>query len=113
MANVLYSNCLFGCNRSALGFRIGRVSDYKSIDKTWMINTCAKVGPFGIIDIIGMQTVYNIALMNGQRTNNQEMIDRANKIKEEWIDKGETGIASGEEFYKYPNPAYQDSNFLS
>jgi len=41
------------------------VSDYESIDKTWMISTGAKFGPFGIIDLVGMQTVYNIAMMNG------------------------------------------------
>ncbi len=91
----------------------GEVSDYESIDKTWMISTGAKIGPFGIIDMIGMQTVYNIALMNGTKTNNQAMIDRAKKIKEEWIDKGKIGIASGEGYYKYPNPSYQNPDFLS
>ena len=91
----------------------GEVSDYESIDKTWMISTGAKIGPFGIIDMIGMQTVYNIALMNGTKTNNQAMINRAKKIKEEWIDKGKIGIASGEGYYKYPNPSYQNPDFLS
>jgi len=88
------------------------VSDYESIDKTWMISTGAKYGPFGIIDMIGMQTVYNIALMNGQKTNNKEMIERAAQIKAEFIDKGKLGIATGEGFYKYPNPKYQNPDFL-
>jgi 3-hydroxyacyl-CoA dehydrogenase len=88
------------------------VSDFKSIDKTWMISTGAKIGPFGIIDMVGMQTVYNIALKNGTNTNNQEMIDRAKRIKKEWIDKGKMGISSGEGFYKYPNPAFQNPDFL-
>ncbi len=88
------------------------VSDFESIDKTWMISTGAKIGPFGIIDMIGMNTVYNIALMNGTKNNDEKMIDRANKIKNEWIDKGKLGIASGEGFYTYPNPKYQESDFL-
>lgn len=88
------------------------VSDYESIDKTWMISTGAKYGPFGIIDMIGMHTVYNIALMNGQKTNNKEMIDRAAKIKAEFIDKGKLGLTTGEGFYKYPNPKYQSLDFL-
>jgi len=91
----------------------GGVSDFESIDKTWMISTGAKVGPFGIIDMIGMQTVYNIALMNGTKTNNKAMIERAKMIKERWLDKGKTGVASGEGYYKYPNPSYQDPDFLS
>ncbi len=88
------------------------VSDFESIDKTWMISTGAKIGPFGIIDMIGMNTVYNIALMNGTKNNDEKMIERANKIKNEWIDKGKLGIASGEGFYTYPNPKYQESDFL-
>ncbi len=88
------------------------VSDYESIDKTWMISTGAKIGPFGIIDMVGMQTVYNIALMNGTKTNDKAMIDRANKIKTEFIDKGKMGISTGEGFYKYPNPKYQNPDFL-
>ncbi len=90
----------------------GGVSDYESIDKTWMISTGAKIGPFGIIDMVGMQTVYNIALMNGTKTNNQEMINRAKKIKEEYIDKGKLGRSTGEGFYKYPNPKFVEPDFL-
>ena len=88
------------------------VSDFESIDKTWMKSTGAKVGPFGIIDMIGMNTVYNIALMNGTKNNDKKMIERANRIKTEFIDKGKFGKSSGEGFYKYPNPKYQNSDFL-
>ena len=90
----------------------GGVSDFESIDKTWIISTGAKVGPFGIIDMVGMQTVYNIAMMNGTKTNNQALLSRAAKIKKEWIDKGKLGVSTGEGFYSYPNPKYQDSDFL-
>ncbi len=89
-----------------------QVSDYKSIDKTWMISTGAKSGPFGILDLIGMQTVYNISLMNGKKTNNKKLLERAEKIKSEFIDKGKMGISTGEGFYKYPNPEYKNPDFL-
>ncbi|OYT16821.1 MAG: 3-hydroxybutyryl-CoA dehydrogenase [Bacteroidetes bacterium 4572_77] len=89
------------------------VSDIESIDKTWMISTGAKVGPFGIIDMIGMQTVYNIALLNGTRNDDPKMVERAQKIKTDWIDKGKLGVTSGEGFYKYPNPRYQEADFLA
>ena len=88
------------------------IADYESIDKTWMISTGAKIGPFGIIDMIGMQTVYNIALMNGTKNNDQMMLDRAARIKAEWIDKGKLGRSTGEGFYKYPNPAFANPDFL-
>jgi len=88
------------------------ISDFQSIDKTWMISTGAKIGPFGIIDMIGMQTVYNIALMNGTKNKDQMMLDRAARIKAEWIDEGKLGRSTGEGFYKYPNPAFANPDFL-
>ena len=88
------------------------VADCESIDKTWMIATGAKAGPFGILDMVGMETVYNIALMSGKKSNNQQLLDRAHRIKTEWIDKGKMGVSSGEGFYQYPNPKYQDPDFL-
>ena len=88
------------------------VSDFESIDKTWMISTGAKIGPFGIMDTVGMQTMYNIDILWGEKLGDQSMLDRAALIKKEYIDKGKMGVSSGEGFYKYPNPAYQDHDFL-
>ena len=88
------------------------VADVESIDKTWMISTGVKMGPFGIMDIVGMQTMYNIDLMWGEKTKNEALVKRANLIKEEFIDKGKLGVSTGEGFYKYPNPRYEDPDFL-
>ena len=88
------------------------VTDHQSIDKTWMISASVKMGPFGIMDIIGMQTMYNIDKLWGEKLGNQNMLDRAAMIKKEYIDKGKMGVSSGEGFYKYPNPAYADADFL-
>ena len=91
---------------------VNGVSDFESIDKTWMISTGAKIGPFGIMDTIGMQTMYNIDILWGEKLGDQSMLDRAAIIKSEFIDKGKMGVSTGEGFYKYPNPAYQDHDFL-
>ena len=90
----------------------GGVSDYKSIDKTWMISTGSKLGPFGIIDLVGMNTVYNIIMLNYKRKGEKALLERAQKIKEQFIDKGKLGVATGQGFYKYPNPEYQNPDFL-
>jgi len=88
------------------------VADFKSIDKTWMISTGSPIGPFGILDIVGMQTLYNVLLLQYKQTGDEAFIKRAQIIKEEYIDKGKMGIATGEGFYKYPNPEYQNPDFL-
>lgn len=88
------------------------VADYKDIDKTWMISTGSKFGPFGIIDLIGMNTLYNIIKMRGEKLNDKKILSRAEKIKKNFIDKNKLGVSTGEGFYKYPNPEYQKTDFL-
>ena len=88
------------------------VTDFESIDKTWMISTGSKMGPFGIMDIIGMQTIYDIEMLLGEKLNDKAMLARAKFFKSNFIDKGKLGVKSGEGFYKYPKPAYRDPGFL-
>lgn len=88
------------------------VVDFESIDKTWMISTASKMGPFGIMDIIGMQTIYDIEMLLGKKHNDQAMLTRAEFFKRNFLDKGKLGVKSGEGFYKYPDPAYRDPAFL-
>ena len=88
------------------------VSDHETIDKTWMISTGSKAGPFGIIDIVGMQTLYNVGMMHGKETGDEQLIKNATGLKEEFIDKGKMGVNTLEGFYKYPNPKYLDPDFL-
>lgn len=90
------------------------VAEPETIDKTWMLATGAPMGPFGILDIVGIETAYNIVLMqasaNPDASNSQKKL--AEILKTEFIDKGKMGTATGEGFYKYPNPAYLDPEFL-
>jgi len=97
---------------SALELFVNDVSDAESIDKTWMISTGSKFGPMGIIDVIGMQTLYNVETLWGNKLGDKSKLKRAAFIKENYIDKGKMGASSGEGFYKYPNPSYLDKDFL-
>lgn len=86
------------------------VADPHTIDKTWMIATSAPRGPFAILDVVGLETAYNIVAAHA--VNNPTAAKIAELIKAEYIDKGKLGIATGEGFYKYPNPAYEEPDFL-
>ncbi|WP_316928654.1 3-hydroxyacyl-CoA dehydrogenase [Gillisia sp. JM1] len=88
------------------------VSDFESIDKTWMISMGTRMGPFGILDMVGLQTAYNISMLWGERLEDKSRLERAAIIKSDFIDKGKMGVSSGEGFYKYPNPSYADPDFL-
>jgi 3-hydroxyacyl-CoA dehydrogenase len=75
------------------------VADPETIDKTWRIATGAPSGPLQMLDIIGLNTAYNIALAGDEQAK-----ANARYLKEHYIDQGKLGQASGEGFYKYDKP---------
>lgn len=81
---------------SAAALAAGGYADPADVDKTWKIATGAPLGPFQIFDIIGLTTPYNI-MAHG----NESMQALAVWLKENYIDKGKLGVASGEGFYRY------------
>ncbi|MEK5071029.1 3-hydroxyacyl-CoA dehydrogenase [Sporosarcina sp. FSL K6-1508] len=86
------------------------VADPETIDKTWMIATGAPMGPFAILDVVGIQTAYNIVLAQAQADPTKQPL--ADMLKSQFLDQGKTGQGTGEGFYKYPNPRYLDADFL-
>ncbi len=79
------------------------VSDPEIIDKTWQLGTGAPVGPFKILDIVGLETAYNIVSMNPEAQKEGSTINKIGALLKEKIDKGETGINAGKGFYSYSN----------
>jgi 3-hydroxybutyryl-CoA dehydrogenase len=90
---------------------VKEVSDPETIDKTWMIGTGAPLGPFAILDIVGINTAYNIVEAKAA-TGDENLKKLAELLKTEYIDKGKLGQATGEGFYKYPNPNFAKPDFL-
>ncbi len=97
---------------AATNLIVNDVADPEIIDKTWMKGTGAPAGPCAFIDIIGMETVYNVNMMLAQKTNDPNRAKVAEYIKQNFIDKNKMGVSTGEGFYKYPNPKFKDPNFL-
>ena len=77
------------------------VADHETIDKTWILATGAPVGPFHILDIVGLTTAYNIILMNPESQDSSTTPGKIAKMLKEKIDAGETGINTGKGFYEY------------
>lgn len=91
---------------------VKEVADVETIDKTWMVATGAPLGPFAILDVVGINTAYNIGLAKAQATVDQNFEKVAALLKSEYVDKGKLGRATGEGFYKYPNPNFIKPDFL-
>lgn len=80
---------------SAVELAAGGYAEPEAVDKTWRIATGAPIGPLQILDVIGLTTRYNIL------SGNAETEGLARWLKENYIDRGRLGVATGEGFYKY------------
>lgn len=91
---------------------VKEVADVQTVDKTWMIATGAPLGPFAILDVVGIRTAHNIVQAKAAATGNEEYTKLAQLLQTDYIDQGKLGRKTGEGFYKYPNPAFMDPDFL-
>lgn len=70
------------------------------MDEVWRTALHAPAGPFQIMDVVGLRTVYAI------HSHREGADDEANQrfldiVKNEYLDKGKTGKESGSAFYDY------------
>jgi len=86
----------------------GEVASIQDIDRSWMVNFHMPMGPFGILDSIGLDTAWHVT---------HNMPDKASQsfaaFLKTYIDAGKLGEKTGEGFYSYPHPTYKDPDFLS
>ena len=90
---------------AALDLVVRGVSDVQSIGRTWMITLPTGLGPFGMIDRMGLGVVHHVAQLIPAP-------ESARYLDEHFIQKGHVGVASGEGFYRYPDPAYAQPAFI-
>ncbi|WP_063043079.1 3-hydroxyacyl-CoA dehydrogenase [Nocardia pseudovaccinii] len=94
-AGYVLNSLLVPLLNAAMALGAGGFAEPEAVDKTWRIGTGAPVGPFQMLDVIGLTTPYNILV------NSAEGQELAAWLKTNYIDKGKLGIATGEGFYKY------------
>lgn len=88
------------------------VGTHEDIDRTYLkVNPGVSMGPFGLADVIGMNSMYTVFHHLGTVTENPVMVRNADYVRSEYLDKGLLGIQSGEGFYSYPDPAFASPDF--
>lgn len=83
--------------------------DHREIDRAWMIANRTPMGPFGLMDAIGLDVVYDIEMVYHRESKKQQ--DLPPRRLEEKIMRGELGVKTQHGFYNYPNPEYQNPDF--
>jgi len=85
----------------------------EEIDRAYMRRFKSPMGPFGIMDMIGLGLVSsqsNQAEADSERPNLQAKIAAYFRS---FVERGDLGTQSGKGFYTYPAPTYQAADFLN
>jgi 3-hydroxybutyryl-CoA dehydrogenase len=86
------------------------VASFEDVDRAWMMVFGTSIGPFGLMDTVGLDVVRDIELVYFGETHNAS--DMPPKLLLDKIAKGELGQKAGRGFYRYPAPAYLDPGWL-
>ncbi len=105
-------NAMFGpfLNR-ALHLVASKRASIEDVDRAWMVHQDTAFGPFGIMDFLGINIIYD-----GRRTKLSIAVvaDKQDDILnflEPYLARNELGIKSAKGFYRYPNPSFQKDDF--
>jgi 3-hydroxybutyryl-CoA dehydrogenase len=97
---------------SALSLAARDVAGIADIDRAWMGITRMSVGPFGMMDQVGLKTVWTITDYWAKKTKNKQSQANADFIKQ-YVERGELGFKTKKGFYSYPDPEYAGPDFLT
>ena len=110
--SYVFNAMLNGLLGAAFTLAINGVASVEEIDRAWMGVTKMFVGPFGILDAVGLDLVLDISEYWAKALGDPQLQAHVNFLKQ-YIDKGWLGLKSGHGFYTYPDPAYQQPGFLA
>ena len=95
----------------ALTLASREIASVRDIDRAWMGIMRSTVGPFGIMDSIGLETTYHVTDYWAKKTNAAKALKNAAFLKS-YVERGDLGIKTGKGFYSYPEPEYLSPDFL-
>jgi 3-hydroxybutyryl-CoA dehydrogenase len=105
--NALFSAMI----REAITLVANGIAVVQDVDRAWMGIMKMPIGPFGMLDGIGLDTVWHITDYWARQTGDQQLRANADFLQG-YLDRGRLGIKSGQGFYQYPHPAYEVPGFV-
>jgi 3-hydroxybutyryl-CoA dehydrogenase len=95
--------------REVLASWAGGYADFKDIDRAWKLWSGMMAGPFGMMDYVGLDVVYDIEMAYYLESGNP--IDRPPDALKAMIDRGELGLKAGKGFYDWSEPEFLKQEF--
>jgi 3-hydroxybutyryl-CoA dehydrogenase len=89
------------------------IASVEEVDRTYMRRLKSPMGPFGIMDMIGLGLVAGQTKETDRGAELPELQKKIVAYLNSFVERGELGMTSGKGFFSYPAPAYQAAGFLS
>ena len=89
------------------------VASVDDVDRAWMAARGATMGPFGMIDLFGVNVIHDSWQYRKEDAFTARQRPKILALLQPMIDAGELGMKSGRGFYNYPGPSYQQPDFLA
>lgn len=112
-AHYVYNEMLTAFLAAAKKLAVYDVAGIEDIDRAWMAIMNTQIGPFGIMDSIGLDTALHISKESLNLDPDDPVKQDTVKFLQAKVDAGELGMKTGKGFYSYPNPEYADPKFIA
>jgi len=97
--------------KSAQTLAANDVASIEDIDRAWMGVMHTMVGPFGMMDSIGIDTAWKVTDYWANVLKDPQAIANAAFLRK-YVDEKNVGVKTGKGFYSYPDPAFAKPGFI-
>ncbi len=87
------------------------VATVEDVDRAWMLEQKATIGPFGLMDLFGLNVIYDSWSKPDPRS--PALQAKVLDFLSPYIDSNSLGVKTASGFYRYPEPAYASDVFLA
>jgi 3-hydroxybutyryl-CoA dehydrogenase len=98
--------------RAGLALHVTSGVPLETVDRAWMKERRAPMGPFGLMDLFGLDLILDTWQQGTDDGTRGVHRPSVLALLQPMIERGDLGVKSGRGFYRYPEPAYQQPGFL-